>query len=155
MAQKTPKSRSKDASVQAVLRRLIAICRAEEAGFRAASDVATDPDIQSLCIRCAEERSEFLHELQEELTGYADAVTDENPQQAAWLDLESAVRGGDDATVVAQCEREEEEAVEAFREAATNSSLGTMLKAIIAAQVDRVSAAHEEFVALQRIHRNA
>jgi uncharacterized protein (TIGR02284 family) len=88
-------------------------------GFRKAAEAARDPDLKALFAQYANDRAQ----MNEELVRLMRAETEEKKQSAqravdpGEIDVKTALTCGDDFTILAECERGEDRAVEMFRKA--------------------------------------
>ncbi len=104
-----------------VLNDLIKTCEDGEHGFQVAADDAKDPELRSVFNRFSEQRSGFIRELRalvQELGG----ETKEHGSVAGsvhrgWINLKAALSSNEPHAVLAECERGEDVAVQAYREA--------------------------------------
>lgn len=107
--------------VQEVLAGLLATARDGELGFREAAARARSPELagwfERLADRCAAAAAQWQHALQE-LGGEADASgTVAGAAQRAWLQIRGLFGGAGDDTLLAQCERGQDDIVRGLREA--------------------------------------
>jgi uncharacterized protein (TIGR02284 family) len=132
-------------AVQAVLGELLASARDGELGFREAASHARSPELvalfERLADRCAAGIVQWNQALQE-LGGEAGASgTVAGAAQRAWLQIRGLFGGAGDETLLAECERGQDDIVHTLREA-LQRNLPTALH----------EAVHREFEQAQRQH---
>ena len=104
-----------------VLNDLIETCEDGEHGFRLAAEDAKDNELRSLLQRYSEQRAGFVRELRslvQQLGGKADdhgSVT--GKMHRGWINLKAAISSNEPHAVLSECERGEDAAVAAYREA--------------------------------------
>ncbi len=130
-----------------ILNDLIQICKDGQDGFRDASENVRDTELKTLFSQYSLQRSKFAGELQQHVTRLG-----ENPEKQSsvasaihrgWIDLKSAFTKGTDHAVLAECERGEDHAVAAYKDA-LEEELPANIRTDIEAQYASVQAAHDE-----------
>jgi uncharacterized protein (TIGR02284 family) len=100
----------------ALLLELVETCERRENGFRVAAEGVGDPPLRRLLESYAEQRAAFARELKRELSrlgaGVARRLDTASPGRVA-----DAVPLGDEAAIIAECARDEDAAIRAYREA--------------------------------------
>src|SRR3954471_7258153 len=103
------------------LNELIQTSKDGENGFRAAAETVEDSNLRHLFESYAQQRAEFAAGLQLEVRRLALDPVDTGHAAAAlhrsWMDIKAGLTGRDEAAVIAECERGEDTAVEAYRRA--------------------------------------
>ena len=103
-----------------VLDELIETLKDGQEGFRQAADAVKDSHLKSVFDQYSQQRSRFAAELQSQ----ARSLGEPEPETASsaagelhrgWINLKSAVTGGDDHAILAECERGEDSAVEEYQ----------------------------------------
>jgi uncharacterized protein (TIGR02284 family) len=131
--------------VISTLNNLIETCRDGQQGFADAAEHISDPQIREYCLEQSRTRAQFVGELQQEVRalggdpenlGSASAVL-----HRAWINLKSALGGGDHA-ILAACETGEDSAVKQYEEA-MNSGLPANAQTIVSQQYRSVRQAHD------------
>lgn len=139
------------ADLRATLNRLISINRDGAEGYKKAAELLAENQYKEICLEYAEQRERFIVELTHLMNSFGDRPTDS--QSAAgvlhdlWMDIRNMV-GGDDADILAECDRGEEAAVEFYHETLMED-LPEEVDALLRAQFSLLKGAHE------RIHRLA
>lgn len=107
--------------VVSTLNDLIETCRDGQTGFKEAADNVKSPDLRTFLNEVATERSQFVNELQLEVrrlggdppkTGSTSAAI-----HRAWIDIKGTLTGKDDHSILNECERGEDSAVDAYKDA--------------------------------------
>ena len=133
--------------VVSVLDELIATLKDGQEGFRQAAESVGDAKLKSLFEDYSNQRARFVTALQMEARKFGEEKPDNNSSAAGalhrgWINLKSAVTGGNEYTILAECERGEDSAVEEF-EKAMEDGLPPALQDIVARQYAEIKAAHD------------
>jgi uncharacterized protein (TIGR02284 family) len=146
---------SVDASVS-TLNQLIQTCKDGENGFRAAAEVVEDPNLQRLFESYSQQRAEFAAELQLEVRRMAEDPVDTGHAMAAlhrsWMDIKAGVTGRDEGTVISECERGEDIAVQSYQKALEAGGLSSELRLMVERQFLHIKEAHDQIRSLERAH---
>jgi uncharacterized protein (TIGR02284 family) len=139
----------------ATLHELIQTSKDGEHGFRTAAESVEDSNLRHLLESYAQQRAEFAAELQLEVRRLAEDPVDGGHAAAefhrGWQEIKAGLTGGDDATVVAECERGEDAALRVYRKA-LDSDLPNDLRMIVERQLVEVKEAHDHILSLERSH---
>lgn len=131
--------------VISTLNNLIETCRDGQQGFADAAGHISDPQIREYCLEQSRTRAQFLGELQQEVRALGGAPENLGSASAvlhrAWINLKSALGGGDHA-ILAACETGEDSAVKQYEEA-MNSGLPANTQTIVSQQYRSVRQAHD------------
>ena len=137
------------------LNQLIQTCKDGEKGFRTAAEAVNDPNLRHLFESYSQQRSEFASELELEVQRMDKEPAQEGHISAAlhrgWMDLKAAVTGQDEGVIIAECERGEDLAVKAYRQA-LSVPLPPDLKAVVERQLIKIQEAHDQVRSLERVH---
>jgi uncharacterized protein (TIGR02284 family) len=129
-----------------VLNDLIETLRDGQEGFRQAAEAVKDPQLKSLFIEYSQQRSGFATALQSQVQSLGNEPETRSSAIGAvhrgWINLKSAVTGGDDHAILAECERGEDEAVEEYQKA-LDDDLSPSLYELISRQYTDIKAAHD------------
>lgn len=143
----------KDSAIS-TLNRLIAICKDGEAGFKEAADNVERADLKGLFIELSTQRSVFVTKLQEVVTSLGGNPSDSGNLSAAlhraWIDVKGAFTGKDEAAALVECERGEDSAKKAYREA-LDEDLPDFVRSTVQEQYNAVLTAHDRVKALRDI----
>ena len=132
------------------LQHLIDICMDGERGFRAAADAVSNPKLKALFDDLAEERGRFAAALLPHLRRLGGTTDGDGTNAGAlhrqWINLKAHVPGHHDHAIVAEAERGEHAALDAYDEALHGMLPPTVTQLIEAQQeamqnaVDRIRA---------------
>ena len=116
-------------------------------GFKQAAEGVNDPQLKALFNDYSHQRSRFATQLQSQAQSLGEpepetSSTATGALHRAWINLKSAVTRGDDHAILAECERGEDSAVEAYREA-VDSNLSTPVRDIVSRQYAEIKNAHD------------
>ena len=136
------------------LKNLLSTLHDGEEGFAHAAENAKNPRLKELFSKLSAQRTQFIAELEPEL-----AREGEDPAKVgssvrgsvhqAWIDLKAALTKGEGHSILAEAERGEDVAKEAYMDALADDELPASARAIIAKQAAAVQAAHDEVKALR------
>src|SRR6266567_1917472 len=133
--------------ITSTINNLIGTLKDGQEGFKQAAEGVKDPQLKSLFNEYSLQRSRFATELQSQarILGESEPETSSSAAGAlhrAWINLKSAVTGGDDHAILAECERGEDSAVEEYKKA-MNDDLSAQLREIISRQYAAIKEAHD------------
>jgi len=126
---------------------LIQVCRDAEDGFAAAAEAATDPELKQALGEYAQQRMQFARDLRDEGAVFGNQKPAEggmpgSPARRAWLKVRDPLGTLDDHTILDECERAEDAAVEAYHAALETPGLAGCLRGTVAAQFSEVLGMH-------------
>jgi uncharacterized protein (TIGR02284 family) len=129
-----------------VLDELIETLKDGQEGFRQAAEAVSDPKLKSLFRDYSDQRARFVTALQMEARRFGENEPETDSSAAGalhrgWINLKSAVTGGDEHAVLAECERGEDSAVEEYQKAMQNG-LPPAIQEIVSRQYTEIKAAH-------------
>ena len=130
-----------------VLDELIETLRDGQEGFKQAAEAVSDPKLKSLFRDYSDQRARFVTALRTEARRFGDKQPENDSSTAGalhrgWINLKSALTGGDEHTILAECERGEDSAVEEFQKA-MQDGLPPMVQEIVSRQYVEIKAAHD------------
>ena len=135
------------------LNHLIAVCKDGEAGYRAAVDDTKDLELKSLFARLARQRADFAADLQLYVKRLGaepcDSTTMGGSLHRGWIGLKSVLSKNDAYAVLCECERGEDMAVAAYREALADAPLESAHRLVVSTQSVAIQAAHDEIRSLR------
>ena len=142
-----------------LLKELIQLCRDGQNGFREAAEKLTDPSARAFFQETSLERGRFVGELDNELhrLGEKDVDTSGTVSGAIhreWMNMKSALGGGDHA-ILAEAERGEDAAKEAYRKAIESKNLSQEILPVITQQYQSVGRAHDRVKAFRDASKKA
>ncbi len=115
-------------------------------GYRAASEDVKDAQLKQVFAQYATQRAQFVSELRTLATTSGGDADKGGSVSAAvhrgWINLKSVVTGRDDAAILAECERGDENAVKAYAQASA-SSLPGQAASVVQRQAAAVQQAYE------------
>src|SRR5262245_13417243 len=110
--------------VISTLNGLIETCKDGQEGFKTAAEGVGDTSLKKLFYEYSQQRAQFVGELQSEVRNLGGDPEKSGSMAAAlhrgWIDIKAAVTGKDDHAILAECERGEDSAVNAYQEALEN-----------------------------------
>jgi uncharacterized protein (TIGR02284 family) len=123
---------------------LIQICKDGEEGFRTAAEGVDSPELKSFFNECSQQRAQFASELVSSLGGDPESSGSfSGAVHRGWMDLKAAIEGNDPKGVLNECERGEDYAKKAYREALENDRLPANIREVVQRQCDAVIATHD------------
>lgn len=135
------------------LHQLIETCKNGEHGFRTAVEAVKNEALKRLFTLFANQRAQFANELQEEVRRHGgDPDTGGTPagvMHRGLINLKSTAMGGDERSVIAECERGEDVAVTSYQEA-MQSPLPAETESLIVRQYSKVKDAQDQIRALEQ-----
>ena len=136
-----------------VIDNLIEILKDGQEGFKQAAEGVNDPKLKSLFRDYSQQRSRFAAALQSEArrNGETEPETSSSAAGAVhrgWINLKSAITGGDEHTILAECERGEDSAVEEYKKA-LEDGLTPAAQELVSRQFTEIKAAHDQIKSLR------
>jgi len=135
------------------LNSLIETLKDGEEGFRTAAEGLTDPQAKAVFQQYGRERAQMAQELQAEVRALGG-----DPEKAGsvsgsvhrgWINIKSVVTGKNDASIIAEAERGEDIAKNAYAEA-IKATLPPSVSAIVSRQAIKVREAHDRVRSMER-----
>jgi uncharacterized protein (TIGR02284 family) len=140
-----------DAEVISTLNGLIETCRDGQEGFRTAAEGVKSAELRGLFHGYAQQRADFVGALQAEVRRLGGDPEQTGSLAASlhrgWMGLRAALEGDDDRAVVAECERGEGVALEAYR-AALNTDMPAGARAMVERQFAEIKEARHRIGSL-------
>jgi len=139
--------------VISTLNSLIETLKDGEEGFRTAAEGLTNPQAKAVFQQYSRERAQMAQELQAEVRTLGG-----DPEQAGsmsgsvhrgWINIKSVVTGKNDASIIAEAERGEDIAKNAYAEA-IKTALPPSVSAVISRQAVKVREAHDRVRSMER-----
>jgi len=138
--------------VYSTVHQLIERCKDGAKGYKTASEDIEDKDLKDLFRKYAVQRDSMITELQDQLHKFGklddESSSLEGTVHRAWIDLKSALTSRDRVRVLEECERGEDYAVKAYKEA-LDKELPGQLKPIVEQQYSDVKNAHDHIKSLR------
>src|SRR5215467_10561546 len=142
-----------NSEVIAILNNLIETCRDGQEGFRTAAENITNSEFRRLFHIFSQQRAQFVTELQAEVHRLGG-----QPQESGstlgwlhrgWIGLKAAISGGDEAAIIAECQRGEEATVNNYQEA-LKADLPLDVQYVVKRQYMDIKDAYDRIRILQR-----
>jgi uncharacterized protein (TIGR02284 family) len=134
------------------LNNLIETCRDGQNGFKEAADNVKNPELKRLFNDIALERGQFAGELQQEVRKLGGDPEKSGSAAGAihrtWMKIKGTLTGKDDHSILNECERGEDSAVEAYQDA-LKSPLPTNILVIARRQFENVKVTHDRIKKLR------
>jgi uncharacterized protein (TIGR02284 family) len=136
-----------------LLNNLIEALKDGQEGFKRAAEGVSNPQLKSLFRDYSQQRSRFATALQSEARrhGETDPETSSSATGAlhrGWINLKSAITGGDEHAILAECERGEDSAVEEYKKA-LEDALTPSAQDLVSRQFAEIKAAHDQIKSLR------
>ena len=136
-----------------VIDNLIETLKDGQEGFKQAAEGVSNPNLKSLFRDYSQQRSRFAIALQGEARrqGETDPETSSSAAGAlhrGWINLKSAITGGDEHAILAECERGEDSAVEEYKKA-LEDGLTPSAQELVSRQFAEIKAAHDRIKGLR------
>ena len=143
--------------VISILNGLIQTCKDGQEGFQEAAEGVERSDLKSLFYEFSQQRAQFAGELQslvQTLGGDAENTGSfSGALHRGWINIKSAVTGKDEASILNECERGEDSAKNAYRDA-LKDSLPSYIYETVQTQYASVQQAHDRIKALRDAANN-
>jgi uncharacterized protein (TIGR02284 family) len=134
------------------LNHLINICRDGQKGFDAAAQSIKDAALRAELIQYSQQRQNFARELQAMVDDCGEAPQDGGTVSGAmhrgWMKLKEAIASNDRYAVLAECERGEDSAIEAYRDAIA-MDLSAPAAVLVETQYQQIDRVHDRIRALR------
>jgi uncharacterized protein (TIGR02284 family) len=127
-------------------------CKDGELGYRTAAENARNTQLESVFSDYSKQRSQFARALRNEVERLGGESADSGTLTATvfrgWINLKSALSGGDGGAIIAACESGEEVAVGAF-ELVMNLDITGQTKSLVEKQGRQIKEAHAHMLRLK------
>jgi len=125
---------------------LIEVCRDGQNGFKEAADKVKSPDLRNFLNQCGAERAQCVSELQMEVGRLGGDPEKKGSATGAihraWMDIKGTLTGKDDHSILSECERGEDSAVDAYKDA-IKQGLPTNVLTIVERQFQSIKQTHD------------
>ena len=133
--------------IVSTLNDLIETCRDGQNGFKEAAENVKSPDLKNLFTELGNERAKFVQELQVEVRRLGGDAEKTGSTAAAlhrvWMDIKGTLTGKDDHMILVECERGEDSAVDAYKDA-IKLGLPTDILTIVQQQNQTIQRDHDK-----------
>jgi uncharacterized protein (TIGR02284 family) len=142
------------AEIKDVVNNLIEVCHDGELGFAAASTAvsADEPLLKSELLQYSRQRREFSADLDSELQRTGEEPVTHGTVSGAlhrgWMNLKQAIAANDRYSILAECERGEDAAVSAYRQALAAAMPGA-IGDLVSTQFQAAKRVHDRVRALR------
>lgn len=141
-------------SAISTLNNLIQTNKDGENGYNEAAQGVNSTDLKDLFMRYSQQRSQFAGELQNEVTKLGGSPETSGSLAASlhrgWIDIKSAVTGRDEASILNECERGDDVAVESYQNA-LKEALPSDVNSVIERQYMQIKEAHDRIKGLRNM----
>ena len=139
-----------------VMNELIQTCVDGQRSFEAAARAVDDATIKDELVGYSWQRQQFANELKGRMKAFGEEPSEHGTVSGAlhrgWIDLKSAFGGSSGLSILAECEREEDTALEAYRKA-MSAGLPAEYSQVVEAQLNTVQKTHDRIKALRDASR--
>jgi len=136
-----------------VLDELIETLKDGREGFKQAAESVRNPALKALFSDYSQQRLRFATALQSEARLHGETKPETSSSTAGalhrgWMNLKSAITGGDEHAILAECERGEDSAVKEYRKA-LDDGLTPSAQELVSRQFAEIKAAHDRIRGLR------
>ena len=136
-----------------VLNNLIETLKDGQEGFKQAAEGVSNPNLKSLFRDYSQQRSRFATALQSEARRHGETDPERSSSATGalhrgWINLKLATTGGNDHSILAECERGEDSAVEEYKKVLADG-LSPSAREVVSRQFDEIKAAHDQIKSLR------
>jgi uncharacterized protein (TIGR02284 family) len=135
-----------------LLNGLVETCRDGELGYRTAAEAVSNTQLETVFSDYSKQRAGFVRQLQaevERLGGIpAGSGTVTGTLYRGWMDVKSALSGGDGAAIIASCETGEDSAAASF-ERVFDMDISGQPKQLVESQWKKIKEAHQRMIRLK------
>ena len=139
--------------VISTLNNLIETCRDGQEGFRVAAEAVRSAELRELFDSYSRQRASFAGELQDEVRRMGGEPAESGSVTASlhrgWMGLKAAVTGGEESSILDECERGEDSALAAYR-AAFGTDVPASVRQVVERQFAEIKEAHNLIRNLER-----
>ena len=139
-------------NINSTLNNLIQTCKDGQNGFKEAAEGVERSDMKSLFYECSQQRAQFAGELQAEVRKLGGEPAEDGSFSGTlhqgWIDLKSAITGQDEEAILNECERGEDSAVKAYKDA-LEEDLPANTRSLVQTQANAVQATHDRIKKLR------
>jgi uncharacterized protein (TIGR02284 family) len=133
-------------NVISTLNNLIETCRDGQNGFKEAAENVQSPELKTFFNQVGLERAQFVGELQQEVLRLGGDPENTGSTAAAihrtWMDIKGSLTGRDDHSILSECERGEDSAVDAYKDALEDENLPSNLRSVVERQFRSIQEVH-------------
>lgn len=130
------------------LNNLIETCRDGQNGFKEAAENVKNTELKSFFNQASLDRASFVGELQQEVRRLGGDPENSGSTSAAlhrvWIDIKGTFTGKSDESILSECERGEDSAVEAYKDALKDVNLPNDIRALVERQFSHIQRIHDQ-----------
>jgi len=145
------------AELSTTIKSLVGILKDGELGFAEAARDVTRADLRELFRKYSLQRGVFGQALNRQMRMLDQETVDSGSMTGAvhrgWIETKAAVSTRDDVAVLEECERGEDAAVKAYRDALGDPHLDGAIREVVKAQEGEIQAAHDRIRALRDVSK--
>ncbi|MEZ5429281.1 MAG: PA2169 family four-helix-bundle protein [Pyrinomonadaceae bacterium] len=145
-------------NIISTINNLIQTCKDGQNGFKDAAEGVERSDMKSLFYECSQQRAQFAGQLQAEVRKLGGEPEEDGSFSGTlhqgWMNLKAALTGNDETAVLNECERGEDSAVKAYRQA-LEQDLPADIRTLVQTQADKVKITHDRIKGLRDVSRAA
>ena len=136
-----------------VIDNLIETLKDGQEGFKQAAESVRNSALKTLFSDYSQQRSRFATALQSEARSHGETKPETSSSATGalhrgWINLKSAITGGDEHAILAECERGEDSAVEEYKKA-LDDGLSPSAQELVSRQFAEIKAAHDRIRSLR------
>jgi uncharacterized protein (TIGR02284 family) len=136
-----------------VINNLIETLKDGQEGFKQAAESVRNLALKTLFSDYSQQRSRFATALQSEARSQGETKPETSSSATGalhrgWINLKSAITGGDEHAILAECERGEDSAVEEYKKA-LDDGLSPSGQELVSRQFAEIKAAHDRIRSLR------
>ena len=130
------------------LNNLIETCRDGQNGFKEAAENVKNTELKSFFSQASLDRASIVGELQQEVRRLGGDPENSGSTAAAlhrvWIDIKGTFTGKSDESILSECERGEDSAVEAYKDALKDENLPNDIRALVERQFGHIKQIHDQ-----------
>jgi uncharacterized protein (TIGR02284 family) len=133
-------------NIRSTLETLLDVCRDGSKGYETAASAVKDPVLKAELMQYSMQRDEFALQLEDAIGELGDPISEHGSMTGslhrAWIGVKSALTSHDSHAVLAECERGEDSAVDAYAHAMSHE-MPPLIHDIVEAQYDAIRRVHD------------
>jgi len=145
-------------NIISTLNNLIETCKDGQEGYKQAAEGVENSKLKSLFYEYSQQRAQFVGELQtlvRELGGDPETTSSvAGAMHRGWINIKSAITGQDEGAILNECERGEDVAKNAYKDALAQD-LSSNVATVVRRQAEAVGQAHDKVKGLRDLNNSA
>ncbi|WP_020602450.1 ferritin-like domain-containing protein [Spirosoma spitsbergense] len=134
------------------LGKLLTLSNDAEEGYKEAADNVDDNELKTLFLKQSQQRAEFAQELDREIRALGGDTDNDTSLTAdlhrAWINIKSAFTSNDDKTVVRECHRGDQEALNDYNKVLQETNLAASTRELLLRQKQSIDTANSTMARL-------